>query len=92
MRHQDPMSADKPGPSKGEAYGMAAVTQALQGTEFPASKQDLMKRAGNQEISWTKGGRKMRLADLIEQAPSDRFPTMAQVISAISQAAHRMGT
>jgi hypothetical protein len=89
MREREPMSYEKPGPDKGEAYGMAAVTQALQGTQFPASKQDLINRAGNQEIAWTKGGRKMRLADLIRESPSDNFASMAQVVSAVANAAKR---
>ncbi len=86
------MPYEKPGPEKGEAYGMAAVTQAFQGTEFPASKQDLIRRAGDQKISWTKGGPKLKLGDLIRQAPSDNFPSMAQVVSAVADAARKAGT
>lgn len=82
---------EKPGPSKGEAYGMGAVTQALKGTNFPASKQELIQRAGNEMISWTKGGPKMRLADLIRQSPEDNFPSMSNVVSAVSDAAKRGG-
>jgi hypothetical protein len=80
---------EKPGPSKGEAYGMGAVTQALKGTSFPASKQDLVARAGNEMISWTKGGPKMKLADLIRQAPEDSFPSMSNVVSAVADAAKK---
>ena len=86
------MPYEKPGPEKGEAYGMAAVTKALQGMDFPATKADLMRRAGDQRISWTKGGQKVKLADLISQAPADNFPSMAQVVSAVSDAAHKMST
>jgi hypothetical protein len=75
------------GPDKGEAYGMGAVMQVFKGTEFPAKKEELLKKAGNQQISWTKGGEKRSLADLVRQAPSEEFPSMAQVVSAVSAAA-----
>ncbi|MHB1131134.1 MAG: hypothetical protein ACYC4L_01980 [Chloroflexota bacterium] len=84
-RSQD--SGDKPGPEKGEAYGMGAVTQILKGTSFPARKDELAKKAGSQSISWTKGGDKLRLADLINQAPGDEFPNMRNVISSVATAA-----
>ena len=83
------MPYEKPGPPKGEAYGMGAVTQALKGTDFPASKEDLVRRAGNETISWTKGGPKLKLADLIRQAPTDTFPSMANVVSAVADAAKK---
>jgi hypothetical protein len=82
---------EKPGPPKGEAYGMGAVTQALKGTDFPASKQDLVKKAGNETISWTKGGPKLKLADLINESPEDKFPSMANVVSAVATAARKSG-
>lgn len=85
------MPYEKPGPPKGEAYGMAAVTKALQGLDFPANKQDVINRAGDQEIAWRKGGQKVKLADLIRQAPTDHFPSMAQVVSAVADASHKMG-
>lgn len=92
MREREPMSYEKPGPEKGEAYGMAAVTQAFQGTAFPATKEELIRRAGDHQISWTKGGPKLRLADLVRQAPTDNFPSMANVVSAVADAARRAGT
>lgn len=75
------------GPDKGEPYGMGAVMQVFKGTEFPAKKDDLIRKAGNQQISWTKGGDKRSLADLVRQAPGDEFPSMAQVVSAVSAVA-----
>lgn len=75
------------GPEKGEAYGMGAVMQVFKGTEFPVKKETLLRKAGSQQISWTKGGEKRSLADLVRQAPSDEFPSMAQVVSAVSTAA-----
>ena len=78
-------------PDTGEAYGMGAVTQILKGTSFPVRKADLAKKAGNQSISWTKGGDKLKLADLINQAPGEEFSNMRNVISSVAVAA-RKGT
>ena len=38
---------EKPGPPKGEAYGIAAV-----GTNFAEGKQDLLNKAGGKTIEW----------------------------------------
>src|SRR5262245_34663424 len=46
---------DKPGPPKGTAFGIAAITQALEGLEFPATKAEVLRRAGNQIIEYRKG-------------------------------------
>ncbi len=79
---------EKPGPPKGEAYGIAAVTQALEGTEFPASKQDLLNKAGNKTIEWEKG-HEIKLRDIIQEAPAKEYPSMANVVSAVSDAVHK---
>ncbi|MHB1005154.1 MAG: hypothetical protein ACYC3S_05860 [Chloroflexota bacterium] len=89
MEHGTPN--ERPGPPKGEAYGMAAVTQAFQGTDFPASKADLIRKAGSHRISWTKGGDKLNLADLIRSASSDQFPGMANVVAAVAESARKHG-
>ena len=92
LQHEERgMPYEKPGPPKGDAYGMAAVTQAFAGTDFPASKSDLVRKAGNHMISWTKGGEKLNLADLIGSAPTDQFPSMANVVSAVAEAARKHG-
>jgi len=81
---------NKPGPAKGEAYGIAAVTQALDGLHFPASKEQVLERAGNQEIEYRKGQR-VNLRQIIEDAPADEFPSMAQVVQAVSEALKEEG-
>jgi hypothetical protein len=81
---------DKPGPAKGEAYGIAAITQALDGLEFPVSKQDLLERAGDQEIEYRKG-QPVQLRDLIEDLEDEEFPSMANVVQAVSGALKEEG-
>jgi hypothetical protein len=70
---------DKPGPAKGEAFGIAAITQALSGVDFPASKDDLLRRAGNKEIEYRKG-QPVSLRDILEDLDMDEFPSMANVV------------
>ncbi len=80
---------EKPGPPKGEAYGIASVTQALEGLDFPASKSDLLKKAGDKSIEWTKG-HSLKLRDILQQLPDEQYPSMAQVVSAVSDEMDRM--
>ena len=81
---------DKPGPPKGEAFGIAAITQALFGVEFPVSKQDLVRRASHQEIEYRKG-RPVSLRRIIEDLDVDEFPSMANVVEAVSDALKEEG-
>lgn len=74
---------EKPGPPKGEAYGIASVTQALEGLDFPASKQDLLSKAGGKTIEWTKGNPE-KLQDILKDAPAEEYASMAQVVSVVS--------
>lgn len=81
---------NKPGPPKGEAYGIAAITQALDGLEFPASRDEVLARAGNQEIEYRKGQR-VSLRRIIEDTHWDEFPSMAQIVQAVSEALREEG-
>jgi hypothetical protein len=81
---------DKPGPPKGAAFGIAAITQALEGLDFPANKDDLLRRAGNQEIEYRKG-QPVALRPIIEDLEENEFPSMANVISAVSDALKEEG-
>lgn len=81
---------NKPGPAKGEAYGIAAITQALDGLEFPASRDEVLARAGNQEIEYRKGQR-VSLRRIIEDTHWDEFPSMAQIVQAVSEALREEG-
>ncbi|MBW4643103.1 MAG: DUF2795 domain-containing protein [Goleter apudmare HA4340-LM2] len=74
-----------PGPDKGEAYGVAAVTQALSGVDFPASKQEILQQAkGHEQIHWTKD-KSIDLRSLLDQTGQDRFDSMTELVEVISQ-------
>ena len=81
---------NKPGPAKGEAYGIAAVTQALDGLHFPATREQVLERAGSQQIEYRKG-QMVDLRQIIEDAPADDFPSMAQIVQAVSEALKEEG-
>jgi hypothetical protein len=75
------------GPAKGFAFGVASVTQALHGTSFPISKEDLIREHGTEEVNWTKDSSE-RLEDLLRETDKDEFLSVADVASAVSEA-HR---
>jgi H2-forming N5,N10-methylenetetrahydromethanopterin dehydrogenase-like enzyme len=75
------------GPAKGFAFGVASVTQALHGTSFPISKEDLICAHGKEEVNWTKDSSE-RLEDLLRDVDKDEFLSVADVASAVSEA-HR---
>jgi len=75
------------GPAKGFAFGVASVTQALHGTSFPISKEDLIRAHGKEEVNWTKDSSE-RLEDLLRDVDKDEFLSVADVASAVSEA-HR---
>lgn len=81
---------DKPGPPKGTAFGIAAITQALSGLEFPATKQDLLERAGDQQIEYRKG-QPVSLRQLVEDLEEDEFPSMANIVQAMHVAVEEEG-
>ena len=78
-------ASDKPGPPKGTAFGIAAITQALEGIEFPATKQDLLKRAGRQQVEYRKG-QPVHLREVIDDMKASEYPSMANVVEAVSEA------
>lgn len=84
------MPYDKPGPPKGTAYGMAAITQALDGLDFPCRKQDVLDRAGDQTIEYRKG-QPVCLRPIIDDLDQDRFESMAGIVSQVSDALHQEG-
>ncbi|MBK9260064.1 MAG: DUF2795 domain-containing protein [Polyangiaceae bacterium] len=81
---------DKPGPPKGTAFGIAAITQALSGMEFPTTKQELLKRAGNQQIEYRKG-QPVSLKQLVDDLEEEEFPSMANVVQAMHEALEEEG-
>jgi len=78
------------GPDKGEAYGIAAITQALEGVDLPASKDDLLQRAGNTKIQYRKG-RPVSLKQILQDVDQEEFASMANVVSAVKDALHEEG-
>ncbi len=91
--HKEVMDApyNKPGPAEGEAYGIAAITQALSGLDFPTNKQALLRQAGNQKIHYRKGEDAVSLKEVIQGLETDDFPSMAQVVQAVSHELKRSG-
>lgn len=84
-RGQQKKGSEHRGPDKGEAYGVAAVTQVLAGIDFPASKEDILEQArGHEEISWTKD-RTIDLRSLLDQTDQDEFESMPELVEAISE-------
>jgi hypothetical protein len=81
---------DKPGPPKGTAFGIAAVTQALKGLDFPATKQDLLNHVKNNTIEYRKG-QPVNLRQIIQDTNVDAFPSMANVVEAVSGAIEKEG-
>ena len=74
----------KKGPAPGHAYGVASISNALQGADFPMSKQDVLKKYGNKQIEWRKGQPGM-LKDVLENAPDQQYNSMADLVSAVSK-------
>jgi hypothetical protein len=87
VRHE---AYDKPGPAKGEGYGIAAITQALEGVDFPATKLALLKRAGHQQIHYRKD-QPVDLRRIIEDLEDEEFASMANVVHAVSRALRQEG-
>lgn len=87
VRHQ---AYDKPGPPKGTAFGIAAITQALEGLDFPVTRDELLQKAGSQTIEYRKG-QPVELRPLIEDLEDEEFPSMANVVEALSGALKEEG-
>ena len=81
---------DKPGPPEGEAHGIAAITQALSGLEFPVTKDDLLKKVGNRDIEYRKG-EPVSLREILDAVEPDSFPSMANVVEAASDVLKKKG-
>ncbi|MDP2308960.1 MAG: hypothetical protein Q8P18_23255 [Pseudomonadota bacterium] len=81
---------DKPGPPKGTAFGIAAVTQALKGLDFPITKRALLAHVKNSTIEYRKG-QPVNLRQIIVDTDADEFASMANVVEAVSDAIEREG-
>ncbi len=78
------------GPAKGFAFGVASVTQAVEGTSFPISKKDLIREHGKEEVHWTKESSE-RLADILKDVPEDEFLSVADLAHAVSEVHKKAG-
>lgn len=76
------------GPDKGEAYGVAGVTQKLKGLHFPVSKDELLREHGNETIQWTKAGESFKLKDCLGKVGKTEFQSITEITAAISDAVH----
>jgi hypothetical protein len=80
------MGESERGPNKGEAYGVAAVTQLFQGVHFPVVKDELVRRFGREQIQWTKEGETYRLEECLREIRRNEFNSITEVTAAISDA------
>ena len=74
----------KKGPAPGQAYGIASISNALQGAEFPMSKNDVIEKYGGKEIQWRKG-QPSQLKEILESTPDQQYKSMADLVSAVSK-------
>lgn len=84
MAKKTQSGSGKPGPEQGHAYGIASVSNALGGCDFPMSKQDLIDKYGARQIEWTKGN-PQALREVLKDASENQFGSMADVVSAVSR-------
>ncbi|MFN7146785.1 MAG: hypothetical protein ACK4YP_23630 [Myxococcota bacterium] len=82
---------DKPGPPKGTAFGIAAVTQALKGLDFPVSKRELLNHVGKKHTIEYRKGQPVDLHQIIQDTEVDEFPSMANIVEAVSDALEKEG-
>lgn len=78
------------GPDKGEAYGMAAITQVLAGLRFPVSKQELLNHVADRQVRYYKNGDLIGLKRVIEQAKMDEFQKPTDVVHAVKDAVEKV--
>ncbi|HBN07807.1 MAG TPA: hypothetical protein DD435_03865 [Cyanobacteria bacterium UBA8530] len=82
---------EKPGPEKGTAYGIAAVTQALEGLDFPASKDDVINKVkGHEDVHWSKD-KTINLRAIFLRMDQKEFESMAGVVHQVSEEAKKEG-
>lgn len=72
------------GPEKGEAYGVAGLTQKLHGVDFPVSKDELIRQRGQERFQWTKGGETLTLEQCLRNTPQKEFNAITEITSAVS--------
>jgi hypothetical protein len=71
------------GPEPGHAYGAAAISMAIKGTDFPVSKQDLISRYGDKQVEITKGN-PQKLRDILNEVPDETFNSPVDLEKALA--------
>jgi hypothetical protein len=84
-RIADVSPAEDRGPVKVEAYGISGVMQALQGLDFPAGKNEILRKIkGRETISWS-ADRTLDIQSIIESLPDSGYDSVAELVRAISE-------
>jgi hypothetical protein len=68
-----------------KAFGVVAISHAFEGVDFPIKKRDLLRRAGHQRITYSKG-KPVDLHRVILDLREGEFPSMANLTRAVSSA------
>lgn len=71
------------GPREGEAYGVAGLTQKLHGISFPISKDELIRKYGQEKFQWTKNGQTLMLKDCLQRLPG-QIQSITQITQTVS--------
>jgi hypothetical protein len=79
------------GPKPGEAYGVAGLTQQLQGISFPTSKDELLRQYGEEKFQWVKGGETLTLRDCLRALPQE-IQSITQITQAVSETVKQKGS
>ena len=67
-----------------QIYGIASISFALKGAEFPMTKQELIDKYGNKHIQWKKG-QSNTLKNILDSTQSKKYNSMTDLVSAISK-------
>lgn len=71
-----------------QVFGEEAIRKALEGIEFPASKDQILQRAGPQNIQYRRL-EPVILRDVVDGLPQDGFQSMDEVVRLVAQAIER---
>ena len=72
-----------PRPVLRQVRGSEQIAEALQGVEFPITKQDLIARLGDRSLDWGPA-MKAPLAEIVRGVPQARFGDRGQAQRAVS--------
>lgn len=87
-RRENTEKTGQPGPDKGQAFGMAAVTQTFEGVHFPISKDELLAHVGDQNIEYYKG-HYVNLRSVIEECQIEEFNSPTEIVQAVKDIVDR---